>query len=295
MTSEPPIVGTAAGVPFLAVPPEGGPRPAPVVVAWHLLDPPRTEAALAAALPLAGLDAWRIYLGLPLSGSRLPAGGFDELMRLGYEDSVRNLQGPITVQGAEEFPAAWAELRDRLGFGDSPLALVGGSIGSAVAQLVLTETAPAAGLSVSAAVLISPVIELRAVVGAMSRRYGLTYTWTPESDAVADRLDFTARAAEIAAAGEPAILAVVGADDAPDGFLDPARRLTTALAARYTDPSRVDLVVVPGMAHALAEEPGLEPATQLPHARVVDQHAVTWLRRHLAARRPDTAAAETPR
>jgi hypothetical protein len=56
----------AAGVPFVAVPPETGPRPAaPAVVAWHLQDAPRTEAAFAAALPLAGLDAWRIYLGCP--------------------------------------------------------------------------------------------------------------------------------------------------------------------------------------------------------------------------------------
>ena len=47
-----PVTGTAAGVPFLAVPPPV-PRPsAPVVVAWHLMDPPRTEAAFAAALPL---------------------------------------------------------------------------------------------------------------------------------------------------------------------------------------------------------------------------------------------------
>src|SRR5919197_6457180 len=42
-----PITGRAAGVPFIAVPPANGPRPdAPTVVGWHLLDPPRTEAAL---------------------------------------------------------------------------------------------------------------------------------------------------------------------------------------------------------------------------------------------------------
>jgi len=100
-----PVSGTAAGVPFLALPPTGGTRPgASVVVAWHLMDPPRTEAAFAAALPLAGLDAWRIYLGLPMCGARLPAGGQDELMRLGYADAVLNLQGPIAAQGAEESP-----------------------------------------------------------------------------------------------------------------------------------------------------------------------------------------------
>ncbi len=45
------------------------------MIAWHLMDPPRTAAAFAAALPLQGLDAWRVYLELPLCGSRLPAGG----------------------------------------------------------------------------------------------------------------------------------------------------------------------------------------------------------------------------
>ncbi|MDQ3931644.1 MAG: alpha/beta hydrolase, partial [Actinomycetota bacterium] len=103
------ITGEAAGVPFVAVPPANGPRPsAPVVVAWHLMDPPRTEAAFAAAVPLDGLDAWRIYLGLPMSGSRLPAGGFDEVMRLGYEDAVLNLQRPVIYGAAEEFGPAFA-------------------------------------------------------------------------------------------------------------------------------------------------------------------------------------------
>jgi hypothetical protein len=41
--------GTAAGVPFLASPPVARPRAsAPVVLAWHLSDPPRSEAAFAA-------------------------------------------------------------------------------------------------------------------------------------------------------------------------------------------------------------------------------------------------------
>jgi hypothetical protein len=52
----------------------------PTVVVWHLMDPPRTEAAFAAALLLAGLEAWRTYLGLPLSGSRMPPGGAEELL-----------------------------------------------------------------------------------------------------------------------------------------------------------------------------------------------------------------------
>ncbi|MDP9443584.1 MAG: hypothetical protein M3P83_04225 [Actinomycetota bacterium] len=69
------VTGTAAGVPFLAVPPRTPSTSTPVVVAWHLMDSPRTEAAFAAALPLQGLDAWRIYLVCPCAGPGFrPAG-----------------------------------------------------------------------------------------------------------------------------------------------------------------------------------------------------------------------------
>lgn len=208
--------GVAAGVPFVAVPPTAAAgRSAPVVVAWHLMDAPRTEAALAAALPLDGLDAWRIYLGLPLCGSRTPG-------------------------------------------------------------VVLAEC----DVDVAAAVLVSPVVQLRPLVEAVGRRFGVTYPWSEPSLQVARRLDFVARAAETADRGQPAVLLVVGADD-ESAVLEPAARLHEELQSRYDDPGRVALEVVPGMAHALAEEPGVEPAPQTEHAATVDAHAVRWLRRHL--------------
>jgi alpha-beta hydrolase superfamily lysophospholipase len=276
----PSTAGHAAGVPFVAVPPPGGPRAgAPAVVAWHLLDPPRTEAAMAAALPLAGLDAWRIYLGLPMSGSRLPPGGLDELFRLASEDAVLRLHGPIATQAAAEFPGALAALRPRFDLGDGPLGLVGGSLGAAVAQLVLAEGAA----PVTAAVLVSPVVQLHDVVEALSRQFGVVYPWSDASRAVARRLDFVARADDIARGepGQPAVLLVVGAEDDRAGFHVPAQRLHDALAERYADAERVRLHVVPGMGHALAAEPGMEPAPQTPAAVEVDRHAVDWFRRHL--------------
>src|SRR5947208_11021324 len=95
--------GVAAGVPYLAFPPATPRRAVPVVIAWHLLAPPRSPAAFAAAVPLAGLDAWRVYLELPMTGSRSPAGGPEELGRLAFEDPVLNLHGPITAQAMAEF------------------------------------------------------------------------------------------------------------------------------------------------------------------------------------------------
>lgn len=259
----------------------GGPRvTAPVVVAWHLQDAPRTEAAFAAALPLAGLDAWRIYLGLPMSGSRTPAGGVEELMRLGYEDAVLNVHGPVTNQAAEEFAPALAELRDRLDLADGSIGVLGGSIGAAVAQLVIAE----GDVEVSAAVLVNPLVQLRRVIEVLGPRYGITYHWSGPSLAMARRLDFVARADEIARRGQPAVLLVVGGDD-PRGFREPAEELRESLASRYADPKDAELVVIPGMGHALAEEPGTEPAAHTEHATQVDAHAARWLQRHLTRRR----------
>ena len=272
MIDTPAVVrGTAAGVPFLAVPPSGDRATAPVVIAWHLLDPPCTEVAFAAVLPLAGLEAWRIYLGLPMSGARLPAGGIDEVMRLGYEDAVRNLQVPIPKQAAAEFPAAFAALQEQLGFGDGPVALVGGSAGSAAAQLVLVN---GVGPRISVAVLISSIHELKAATDATGRRFGVSYPWDDATLELVAELDFVARAAEIADSGAK-VRIIIGADDDVEGIVAPARRMREALAGS-------DLVVVEGMEHALAEAPGTEAAPQLPHAARVDALATEWLRGHLA-------------
>lgn len=274
------IAGVAAGVPFVAVAPSAGPSSsAPVVVAWHLMDAPRTEAAFAAALPLEGLDAWRIYLGLPLCGSRTPPGGAEELLRLGYSDAVLNLQGPVTDQAAGEFEPALVDLRGRLDLGDGPVGVLGGSVGAAVAQLVIAES----DVDVRAAVLVSPLVQLRPAVEAMARQFDVTYTWSDRSLEVARRLDFVARADEIARRGQPAVLLLVGGDDDPRGFLEPAEQLREALVSRYADPRRAELIVVPGMGHALADEPGVDPAPQSPQAAEVDGRAARWLQRHLTA------------
>lgn len=258
------LTGTAAGVPYVALPPETPSADSPLLVAWHLLDPPRSEEAMAAALPLHGLNAWRVYLGLPMTGARSLPGGPEELMKLVMEDAVLNLFEPLTRQAAEEFPAALAELRTQLGT-DGPLSLLGGSVGSMTALRVLTGS----GLEIDRVALVSPAVQLAELVEANSRLFGMPYTWTEASRAAAERLDFVARAPEI----ERPLLLVVGEEDDKDGFRDPAERLWAAL------PGNASLVTVPGLGHALAEEPGLEPAPQTPHAAQVDAILTDWLSR----------------
>jgi alpha-beta hydrolase superfamily lysophospholipase len=251
-------------------------------VVWHMADAPRSEQAMAAALPLHGLPAWRVYLGLPMCGTRLPGGELEAFFQLGYEDAVLNLFDPMTAQAVEEFPAALAGLRSRFPIGDGPVALVGASAGALVALSVLAGSRPDSGsgsgsgseLSVRAAALISPAVQLAAVVELNERRFGITYPWSDASRRAADRLDFLARSDEIAGSGADVLLVAGQLDDEP-GIRQPAAQLWQALST--PQPGRATMVDIPDMAHALAEEPGLAPAPQTPHAARVDDVVTDWL------------------
>ncbi|MFG1996746.1 prolyl oligopeptidase family serine peptidase [Actinoplanes sp. NPDC048988] len=255
-------------VPHVVLPPSGGPRPeAPVVVGYHLLDAPRTPSAFAAAVPLDGLDAWKIYLGLPL-----PTSDRDELRRLLGEDAVLSLYQHVLFGALAEFPSALASIRRENGIADDvPLGMMGGSMGGAAAQLVMAES----GYAAHAAVLVNPVVRMRDTIDALSVVHDNPYTWSSASSAVASRVDFVARSADIA---DAAIRFITGADDMPDVILNPVGAAVDALTASG---ATVDWKVVPDMAHALAPQPGTDPAPQTPHAAAVDRLAVEWFDRYL--------------
>lgn len=255
---------TSNGVPYVAVPPSTGADGAPLVVIWHMLDSPRTEVAMASALPLRDVPAWKVYLGLPMSGQRMPWGGPDEFMRLVAQDSVLNVFEPITTQAVAEFPETLAELRATLPVSDQ-LNLVGGSLGAMVALKVLADT----DIEVRRVALVSPAAKLSTVVQAGGRMFGMTYVWSPVSREIASRLDFVSRADEI----KQPLLMVIGENDDEEGFLRPAKEMAARLPAGST------LVTVPDMAHALSEEPGIEAAPQTPHAAAVDRIVTDWLTR----------------
>lgn len=266
------ITGTAAGVPFAARPPRSA-EPTAAVLAWHLMDPPRTETAFAAALPLDDVDAWRIVLALPLSPHRLPAGSEDAVMQAGREDAVRRLKVPIVEGAVEELPEVLRALRLELDAEIADVVLVGGSDGSSVAAQVALAS-DGLGLAMRGLALLSPVARMKAVVDAVAGMFGFDYPWDAESLGIAARHDLVARAAELAAASHD-ILLVVGAEDDPDGIVSPARELSAALDSAG---ARARFELVDGMAHALAEEPGLEPAPQTAAAERVDAIVSEWYR-----------------
>ena len=245
-----------------------------MVVAWHLLDAPRSETAFAAALPMQGLDAWRVYLGLPMSGRR--ALSMDEVMTRARADVIADLYEPIVFGALAEFPKAFAAIRAEFGIGDGRIGLLGGSLGAAVAQLVLLEQ----DVDVSAVVLVSPLVRLTDAITAGARAFGFDYAWTDAARATASRMDFVRRVADFDAVGQPPVHIVVGKDDVD--FRASAQDLYHALAQRYTDSTRCVITQIDGLGHALAEDSGIDPAPQTPHAEQVDKFVVAWLRDHLS-------------
>jgi predicted esterase len=130
-----PRTGTAVGVLYVALPPttadadpDGVP---PLIIAWPGHRPPRTETALAAAVPMTGIPGWRIYAGLP-------DGADDEA---------------VVERAASQAPALVAEVRTDLGLADGPIGLAGFSLGATVALRVLARREVAA----TAAALIAPL------------------------------------------------------------------------------------------------------------------------------------------
>jgi pimeloyl-ACP methyl ester carboxylesterase len=255
------ITGVAAGVPFTALPPEHG-GPAPLVLTWHMLDAPRTNAAFAAALPMTGVPAWRVHLGLPMCGERMVDGSMDALIALARRDPLREFADGLTRQAVEELPAALAALRAELPVGDGPLGIVGGSLGGLVALRALTS-----GLPVAAGALVNACIRPRPLVDMVSEG---NYPWDPAAEALADALDFLRRAGELTMP----LLVVSGELDDP-----PFRADAVALAEAAP---HAELVSVPGLAHPLADEPGMAPAPQLPLAKRVDDALTEWFTRHLS-------------
>jgi len=94
--------------------------------------------------------------------------------------------------------------------------------------------------------------DAEAAVAAAERAFGITYQWTPAARVCAARLDFPARASNIAR-GTPALLVIRGADDeaVPATGID---RLHAALRPNYIHaPDRLRFETLTGIGHGLDE------------------------------------------
>ncbi|GLU47238.1 prolyl oligopeptidase family serine peptidase [Nocardiopsis ansamitocini] len=273
-----PLTGTAAGVPYIAVPPPDTSQPAPMVVALHAFEPPRSEMALAGTLPMSGLQAWKFYLGLPLFGQRLPDGGVPEVNRLGQTDYLIQLYGPVVEQAAAELSRVVTELHQTFPVLDEPLGLMGVGAGGAAAFLALAES----GLPIGAMGVVNPIIDPTQVLAARERRLGVTYHWSEKSREIAAWLDFAGRADELATRRPQAPLLIITGQH--DEVIRPGhgQLLHDALAPHYRART-LRHIVVPDLAHTMGPEPGLEPGPPAPGNVLADRALTEWFQLHLTA------------
>ncbi|MBT2206752.1 MULTISPECIES: S9 family peptidase [Actinomadura] len=284
-----PLYGSAAGVSYVALPPTAvdvvASGPTRLIVAWPGFDPPRTARALAAAVPMTGVPAWRVFLDLPGG----PPGGLGSGAIL--ENEAIEGYGAAVERAVETLPAVVAELRDVLGLpGEAggpggPLGLAGFSAGAAVALLALARDV----VPVTTAALVAPVIAPSRAARAVEKRAARERTWSERSRALADRLDLGALAPDIAAR-ETALLLVAGGKDrvVPPGEV-------TALCDRLREagaPAAESVTL--RMGHALAPEPGTEALPPITEAVRVDGVLTDWFRDRLAEPRPRPPADVPP-
>ncbi len=284
-----PVTGTAAGVPFLALPPAvATDAPAPLVVGLHAFEPPRSESALAGAVPMVSLPAWRVYLGLPLFGARLPEGGVTEINRRGEHDYLVELFGPVVDEAAAELRRVIGELRSAFPIADTPVGLVGVGAGASAVLLALAENR----LPTGAAAIINPIIEPSPLMAARERRTGTPYRWSAQAQQTRDWLDFSSRAEEVSRNATPLLIVNGGRDEvAPP---EHGRAFHDTLAAQgaprgsgrdsgQATEHALRHIVVPDLAHAIGPEPGLEPGPLTPAGVLTDRALTEWFHLHLTS------------
>jgi predicted esterase len=228
----------------------------PPIILYHGFGPPDTERDLMNALPLDDVPAVKVYLGLPMFGTRsLPDG---DLVRRQQKDLGTLVFEPVVMGAAKELPAVVAALGQRGCMQrNAAIGLFGFSAGGATALYALAER----DIRIGAVVTLNASTGLSASVKAYERVTKGSYEWTEATRRLAHRSDAVSRAKDIAA-GEPppALLIVHGAEDA---MLTPSIAVTLheSLQPRYARANasqRLQLTVMPGLAHAWVDTGNVE-------------------------------------
>jgi dienelactone hydrolase len=266
-----PVSGTASGTAYLALPPTAvDARPSGatrLVLAWPGFVPPRTASALAAVMPMTGVPTWRVYLEPPGAET----GGLDSSALL--ETQGMEAYGTAVERAVDDLPATLDAIRRDLGLDEGPVGLAGFSFGATAALLALARGI----VPVSAAALVTPVLSPARAAASLERRAGRDRDWTAAATAMAERLDLTARVAELAAR-DAAVLLIAGARDrlVPPGEVSDLCERLRERGARVVEAATFR------MGHALASEPGTTAQPPTTEAVRVDGVLNDWFREHLA-------------
>ncbi|MEA5597307.1 alpha/beta hydrolase family protein [Rivularia sp. UHCC 0363] len=244
-----------AGVPVIVHPPVNPDLPAPLIVLWHGFGIPNSEELLAEVLPLTEVQAWKAYVGLPAFGKRLPEGGIDEVERRQMEDYVLKLLLPISEQAMQELPNVVEALQAKFPISNQEIGLFGFSAGGLTALLTLLESP----VPIKTIVLAGVTKNLLCFVDAYERgtkQYHpelndeqIKYRWSEASELAKERLDFAARASEIAKRQPiPAMLFVHGSQDEIFS-LNQVEELYTAIAPHYSQANQSERLCLQTFTH----------------------------------------------
>ena len=268
---------TVAGVPLVLRHPTKRDEPAPLIVLWHGFGAPNSERALAEALPLNDVHAWKAYLGLPLFGARLPEGGIEEIRRRQQEDFALELFVPVAAGAREELPGVVRSLAK-----DYAIELAGGigifgfSAGGAAAMLNLIESP----VAIRTAILCNTARNMASAVSTVEKVLGKTYGWPEAAQLAAERIDPIARAGEIARREPaPSVLLLYSENDEYFGA-EHATDLAGALQAAYRqagNPRRITAQMLSGMTHHFGPSAGQSGPTRISDAAPVRRAVAEWL------------------
>lgn len=274
---------TVGDVPVLLRPPEREDESAPLIVLWHGFGRPESEQALAKALPLDEVHAFKAYLGLPLFGERLPEGGAEELMRRQKENYLMELYRPMAEGAVAELSEVVEVLSSRFEMlqVDGGIGLFGFSAGAGAALLALVESE----VPISAAMVSGASKNAEAAVAA-AQRFGVSdpQRWDEQERRFARRADPIARAEDLVQRDPvPALLILHGTEDEACP-LEKARELYESLQPHYEragHPERLSVEILDGFGHNFGAEPDVSGPVPIHDAAPVRQAASRWFGKHL--------------
>ncbi len=206
------------------------------------------------ALPMDDVPAIKVYLGLPLFGTRAPPGGNQELGRRQAADFAMLLFKPAVEDAAEELPRVITELQRRgCMLPGQRIGLFGYSAGGSAALIALIQ----GKVTVGTVMLVNASTGLNTSVQALERLTKQPYHWTAASGVLAERTDAVRHAAEIARGNQPPALLIVQGSSDTVLTPKPAIELHDVLQPyflRQADAPRLKLVLIKGMAHGWVDD-----------------------------------------
>lgn len=274
---------TVAGASILLRLPSRGRVPAPLIVLLYGFGPPSSEQALADALPLDGLHAYKAYLGLPLFGARMPSAGMIEVRRRQAEDFVLNLFLPVAEDVLHELPAVIDSLGALFPIQLDPgVGLFGVSASGGITLLALLESQ----VPIAAVVVCNTAKNLATAVATTERVMKFSYPWTDTARTAAHRIDPVRRAAEIAKREPPPAILLLHSQHDEYFRVEDTRELYDALRSAYQEvgiENRLSFSVVPDTTHHFAAQADTGGQVPIADAAPIRKATAEWFGKYLAA------------